>query len=184
MTGHNPYAPSRASLKLGENPAGDAGIWRDGDQLIVAHGAAFPHRCVKCNQPSVEPHKVRKVYWHSPWLYLLFLLYAFIYIIVALLVRKKADIDPGLCEEHVRKRRVWIAIGWIGSIGSVFVWVPLGTALGLGPPESMMLAFLCFLGFIIAGMANSRILYPRKIDDRHARLKGADESFLRSLPKF
>lgn len=184
MSGHNPYAPSKASLKLGSGPVSGDGIWRDDDRVIVAHGAAFPHRCVKCNEPSVEPHKMRKVYWHHPGLYLLFLLYVFIYIVVALIVRKKAEIDPGLCAEHLRKRRTWIAIGWFGSIGSIFVWPAIGAALELEPPVSMGLAFLTFLTIIVVSMVKSRILYPKRIDDRFARLRGADERFLASLPEF
>ena len=36
----------------------------------------------------------------------------------------------------------------------------------------------------IMGIVKSRVLYPARIDDRYARLKGCDESFLASLPNF
>lgn len=185
MPAHNPYAPSSASLKVGEEPGSPGGIWRDEKRgVIVAHGTAFPHRCVKCNQPSLEPHKMRKVYWHHPALYLLFLFNVFIYLLVALIVRKKAQIDPGLCEEHSNRRRLWIAIGWIGALGGPIVMAIAGGALGVDPVTSIGVAFLCFLGFAVAGVVKSRILHPRKIDERYARLKGADERFLASLPNF
>jgi hypothetical protein len=95
MAGHNPYAPTQASLKSADTPAGTGGLWRDDDRLIVAHGATFPQRCVKCNEPSEQPHKMRKVYWHHPAVYLLLLGYAILYIIVALIVRRTAEVNPG-----------------------------------------------------------------------------------------
>ena len=96
MAGHNPYAPTQASLKSADTPAGTGGLWREGNCLVVARGAAFPRRCVKCNEPSEEPHKLRKVYWHHPAVYLLLLGYAILYIIVALIVRRTMEVNPGL----------------------------------------------------------------------------------------
>lgn len=187
MAARNPYAPSSASLKVGESPAGGEGIWRDGKKIIVAHGCSFPSRCVKCNEPSVEPQKVRKVYWHHPALYILFIFYLIIYIIVALIVRKKAEINPGLCEKHLRKRHVWLAIGWIGSLVSLFGFPMIVDATGASGDEvagATALGFFLFLLVLVVSMANARILYPRRIDDRYARLQGAGESFLASLPQF
>ena len=55
----------------------------------------FPHRCVKCNEPTEPPNKRRTVYWHHPAVYVLLLVYVIVYIIVAVIVRKTAKIDPG-----------------------------------------------------------------------------------------
>lgn len=184
MPAQNPYAPSSASLKVSDSLAPGDGIWRDGNRIIVAHGCSFPSRCVKCNEPSVEPRKVRKVYWHHPALYVLFFFYAIIYIIVALIVRKKAEIDPGLCEEHMEKRRLWIIIGWVGSIVSLFVWPMSAGALGIDSWQAFAFGFLAFLVIVIVSIVKARILYPRRIDERYARLQGADERFLASLPDF
>jgi len=184
MTNRNPYAPSSASLRAGDSPGAGEGIWRDEKRIVVAHGCRFPNRCVKCNEPSIEPHKMRKVYWHHPALYLLIFGYAIIYIIVAVIVRKRADIDPGLCEEHLRKRRVWIAIGCIGPFALLF-GIPLAADLvDFDAALAMILGVLGFFVTIIVSMINARILYPRRIDERYARLQGADERFLASLPEF
>jgi hypothetical protein len=184
VAGHNPYAPSNASLGVAGGPATAGGIWRDDDRIILAHGAAFPHRCVKCNQPSLEPHKVRQVYWHPPSLYLLILLNIIVYAIAALFVRKKAEIDPGLCSEHLGRRRMWIAIGWGGAVGSLLLLPMAAYAMGMDPAAGIPLAIPCILIFAILGILNSRLVYPKYIDDRYVRLKGADERFLASLPKF
>lgn len=181
MPAHNPYAPSSASLRVGDSPSSGGRIWRDNDRLIVAHGAPFPHRCVKCNEPSVEPHKVRKVYYHHPALYLLLLGYAIIYILVALIVRKRADIDPGLCARHTSRRRLWIAIGWTGALGSIFVLRPLMRFLGMDRGLALGVSILALLAFVVVGISMSRILYAKKIDDGFVRLKGADERFLASV---
>ncbi len=185
MSARNPYAPSSASLRVGDNSGGSGeGVWRHGDSVIASHGCSFPNRCVKCNEPSVEPNQKRKIYWHHPALYLLFFLYAIIYIIVALIVRQKAEIDPGLCEEHLRKRRMWITIGWVGALLTLFVLPAVAVALDFDGGAAIALGILCFLVVVIVSIMKARILYPRRIDEQYARLQGADERFLASLPNF
>ncbi len=184
MAAHNPYAPSKASLQAGEPTSPGAGLWRSDDELIVAHGAVFPHRCVKCNESTAPPHKTRKVYWHHPAVYVLLLVYVIVYIIVAVIVRKTAQIDPGLCDEHRQKRMLWIAIGWIGCL---FGWIPLailGRWLGLDPGMVALVSIVFFFACAITAIVKSRILYPKRIDERYARLKGADQRFLASLPSY
>src|SRR5579872_5285818 len=111
MDQHNPYAPSRASLAGAAVAATDAGgTWRDGAVLVLSREASLPPRCVRCNEPADEPTKSRKVYWHSPWLYLLILFNLIIYAIVAAIVRKKAVVAPGLCSAHKKRRRIGITI--------------------------------------------------------------------------
>jgi hypothetical protein len=184
MGNHNPYAPMKASLKAPAAGILQDGVWRDGDQVVVTHGASFPKRCVKCNAPAEAPSKVRRVYWHHPAIYLLFLAYAILYIIVAMILRKSMEIDPCLCEEHASKRRQWIWFGWIGSIFGL-IGIPViaaGAGLDMGP--ALLLAFVCFIGCAAAGSMNARILYAKRIDSEYARLKGADRRFLAGLPKF
>jgi len=184
MAGHNPYAPTQASLKSADTPAGTGGLWRDDDRLIVAHGATFPHRCVKCNEPSEQPHKMRKVYWHHPAVYLLLLGYAILYIIVALIVRRNAEVNPGLCQQHREKRTLWILIGWLGSFGAFAGVLIIAAVLKVQSPWIPLVAVVAFFTLAILGIVKSRLLYPARIDDRYARLKGCDESFLASLPNF
>ena len=184
MSGHNPYAPTQASLKSAENVPAAGGLWRDDNRLIVAHGATFPDRCVKCNEPSEPPNKVHKVYWHHPAIYILVFGYVILYIIVALIARRSAEINPGLCEEHQERRRLWIAIGWFGSIGGAIAVLVLGHLLNFDGWLRAVLAIIVCFTFAILGIVKSRVLYPRRIDDRYARLMGADERFLASLPQF
>lgn len=184
MPAQNPYAPSRASLEVADKPVRGAGIWRYGKSVILAQGHAFPQRCVKCNEPSVQPHREQKVYWHHPALYVLLLIWVIVYLVVALAVRKTAKIDPGLCEQHRRERRKWITIGWVGSLAGLFVFPMAAFAVGLETLPAMSLTILCVLGIVVLAIVKSRVLYPQRIDDQYARLRGADERFLASLPEF
>src|SRR5262245_18463351 len=104
----NPYAPSKASLQQSTTPnptVGNITAWRDNRLMVMVPDAPIPHRCVKCNDPVEEPTKTRKVYWHSPWLYLLLLFNVLIFAIVAAVVRKKATVAAGLCTLHKKRRR-------------------------------------------------------------------------------
>jgi hypothetical protein len=178
----NPYAPSKASLKAAVISHG--GVWRDGNHVLVAHGASFPQRCVKCNADVDGQSKVRRVHWHHPSIYLLLLVYVIVYVIVAAIMRKTAEIDPCLCEEHASKRRQWIWIGWLGALFGLFGVPVLGAMAGAEMAPIILLAVCWFLLFGIAGSINARILYPKRIDANYTRLKGADPRFLAGLPEF
>jgi hypothetical protein len=184
MDSRNPYAPMKASLGATGPKSMSAGVWRDHDHVVVAHGASFPKRCVKCNVSVAEPSKVRRVYWHHPAIYLLFLAYAIVYIVVAIAMRKSMEIDPCLCEEHASKRRQWIWFGWIGSIFALTGVPVLAARTGLDFGAALLLAVVCFIGCAAAGSINARILSPTRIDHQYARLTGADRRFLAGLPKF
>lgn len=172
----NPYAPPRASLEKEEATA----CWREGKLLVMRIGSALPPHCVKCNQPAVEPIKTRKVYWHHPGWYVLFILSVPIYIIVALIVRKKADVSPGLCAAHRNRRQLFLAIGWGGfMLGLLLLFV--GTSNNGG--GWLIIGILTMLISIIAGMIGARIVFPTRITKEQVRLKGCGDAFLDSLPQ-
>lgn len=179
----NPYAPSRASLAgAAVRPAdGSGGTWRDGKVLVLAPDALLPHRCVKCNEPAEEPTKNRNVYWHSPWLYLLILLNILIYALIALLVRRKAAIAPGLCHAHKTRRRTGIAIAW----GLLFVGFALIIAGARGnSPGAAFGGVLLMLAAAIVSTVVTRVLRAKRIDAQYVRLTGCGTPFLDSVPQF
>jgi hypothetical protein len=182
MDNHNPYAPSRASLAgAAAVPAEVGGTWRDGAVLVLSREASLPSRCVRCNEPAEEPTKSRKVYWHNPWIYLLIVVNLLIYAVVALIVRKKAVVAPGLCSVHKRRRRIGIAIAWavfLAGVASICMGVRNGDSAGLG--GGMLLILLSAL----AGVIVSRILRANRIDAKYVRLKGCGSAFLDSMPPF
>jgi len=183
----NPYAPSRASLSTSERgsvadrDAGNA-VWRDGNVLITLIGAEMPRRCVKCNGPADQPTKVRKVYWHHPGLYLLLLINALIYAIVAAVVRRRAAVGAGLCIEHKKRRRIALTFAWTGALsGIVLMYIGMGSSAGAW---GALLGVLLILASIIGGMIFARVVYAKKIDKTHVHLRGCGTAFLDSLPPF
>lgn len=170
----NPYAPPQAALEAREG----IDCWREGKELVVPTGAELPHRCVKCNAPAVMD-KPRQFTWHSPGWYLLLFVAVLVYIIVALIVRKKVKIAIGLCEAH-RQRRSTLnktAVGILLLSGA--------TLFGAISYESGMLgwttAALLTVGIIVAIVAASTLSAGR-ISDTQARFRGCGNDFLDSLP--
>lgn len=104
-----------------------------------------------------------------------------IYLIVALVVRKSATVEIGLCDEHLAKRRrdLWIMIGLLiaGLLG-------LALAIGYSDPTYLLLGFLGLIAAIIYGVVAVRIVTPAKIDDRFVWLKGVNKYYLDELPEW
>lgn len=182
MDKHNPYAPSRASLAGAAVALAEAGAsWRDGAVLVLSREASLPSRCVRCNEPSAEPTKSRKVYWHSPWLYLLILLNILIYALVAVIVRKKAVVAPGLCSAHKKRRRIGIAIAWALLLAG-FALVIHGAVNGRA--AGTFAGIVLILIALLVSVSAVRILRPNRIDAKYIRLKGCGSAFLDSMPPF
>ena len=186
MDDRNPYAPSRASLQKGTAPPealrGNVTAWRDHRVMVMLPDSPIPHRCIKCNEPADEPTKARKVYWHSPWLYLLLLFNVLIFAIVAMVVRKKTIISLGLCANHKKRRRNIITLAWAGFLTGV-VLVYLGAASSAGV-WGVLVGVLVMLGAIVFGMVAGRVVVPTRIDKTYVRLKGCGEPYLETLPPF
>jgi len=117
---------------------GTAGVWRDKSTLVMSKDAQLPDRCVKCNEPTVERLK-RRLSWHHPAIYLIVLVALLIYLIVAMVTRKRATIEIGLCEEHQAKRRRNLMIAW----GLALLGV-IGLVLGIGMEDGTY----AFIGFL------------------------------------
>lgn len=183
MDERNPYAPSRASLAgaAATPAAGSGGTWRDGTLLVLVPDASLPHRCVKCNEPADEPTKSRRVYWHSPWIYALILINVLVYALVALIVRKKAVIAPGLCSTHKSRRRTVIAIAWALLLAGIAL-VTLGVRSNAG--GQVLSGLLLILIAAIVSTSGVRILRAKRIDAQYVRLKGCGTAFLDSMPPF
>ena len=183
----NPYAPPQSNLQNTlESPMGQmfsaAGVWRTGDLLVMQKGASLPNRCLVCNQPaSVQLPK--KLYWHTPGLYLLLLLNAIIYIIAALIARKKAEVVLPLCTGHAEKRKKLTVTASLLAVA--------GLALMLGScaiGEGNVFGIMVLAGFgllLVAGVMSilvSNMIVPKKIDDYYVWLRKVSSSYLAALP--
>jgi hypothetical protein len=173
------FTPSAATLAGGTAPADGGRVWRDGRHVVLAPGAAMPPRCVKCNAPAVLPSRQRTVYWHHWGFYFIILLNILIYAVVALIVRKRARIDPGLCARHKRRRAIWIGVGWAGVVAAI-----AAIAWSSDPPAGVAVGVLILLVALVAAIIGARIVVPREISTERIRLAGCGRSFLESLPQW
>lgn len=184
----NVYAPSAATLKLVDAPeptGGPIDCWREGNVLVLKRNCALPDRCVKCNAPAHEPTKARWVYWHHWAVFLLVPLNMILYLVVALIVRKKAKVSAGLCAQHKRRRRIGIAVAWGGVLAAILLPIIGATAapLDFKGPVLVSMGILLLVVMLVIGVRMSRIFFPKKIDRDYLWLKGCGTAFLDSLPE-
>lgn len=172
MTPEQPYFPPAAhNLNT---------IWRNKSILVMTKEALLPNRCIKCNAPADEQLK-RKLTWHHPAVYLLIFASLLIYIVVALVVRKTATVNVGLCEEHSSLRRRNLLITWALGIGSVLSFVTAGM---LEDMTFVLIGAGLIFGCAIFGTVTLRVVVPRKIDNYFVWLKGIDGHFLQQFPEW
>jgi len=180
----DPYAAPHSTRIVG-GPAfpgfgePQGGYWRSERLLVMERGAELPERCVRCNSPARE-RITKTLYWHSPWLYLLLVAWL-LYLVTALLVRKRARVAAPLCLEHLKRRRATILGSWLTVLAGV---VAFGVAMSSGSEVAWLyvVGVFALLGGMIAAAFAHRILMPKRIDDRHLWLKGAAPVFLNSIP--
>ena len=177
----NPYAAPRADVNAGAGGqfSAQGSFWRSGPILMTRHGAVLPARCVKCNAEVQETLKKQRFYWHHQAWFVLVLANAIIYVVVAMIVRRHADVTYGLCLPHRQRRRrgVFMAVGGILlSLALIFVGIAAGQS------ALLLIALLGFLVSIVIAVVKGRTLLPVRIDKSGAQFKGCGEDFLASLP--
>jgi len=164
----------------GAAPPTSVMVWRSGPVLVMNKGASLPDRCVKCNAPANGYTLKRNLSWHSPYLYLLIVLNLLIYAIVAVIVRKKAQVKIGLCDSHRSKRRLAIALGWLLGLGGL-----VGLIAGVAN-ESGLVALAGFAALIAGIVFGTRasVISAKKIDGDVVWIKGPCRPYLDTLPEW
>ena len=188
MSEINPYESPRSPepavvAELVEPESG--GVWRQGNVLVMHKRATLPDRCVKSNQPAHGRKLKRDLYWHHPWIYLTILISLLIYIILALILRKRAIVYIGLSEQWFAKRRRAIVIGWgLVLVSGVLVVLGFGMFGELNEYAGVviLLGFVVFLVGAIYGLIAARMVAPKRITDDYVWLKGVHPDFLAELP--
>lgn len=179
VTQPNPYAPPQADGALGFHTgfgSQDQRIRREGDLLVIpARGAALPHRCVVCNAAG-QRHLRRKLYWHPQGYYALLFIGALFYVIAALIVRKSAEFELTLCDQHAARRRNGFLLGWLGFLACLIGLIALAST-------SDVLAILFGIGLFIlpiVGIFMAQVIAAKRIDESQAWLK-VGKPFLESF---
>lgn len=155
-------------------------VWRKNSVLVMTRHALLPDRCIKCNDPA-ERKLRRNLSWHHPALYLVIFGGALFYVVLALILRKTATVEIGLCANHSALRKRDIMITWILgllSAGSFFLAIQLEDATFAGT------GVLLILSAAIYGILRVRVVTPTKIDEHLIWLKGFDPNYLADLPEW
>jgi hypothetical protein len=180
-----PGSQTRGSVQVSADgyvfpPAPNSGyVWQKNGVLIFNRQAFLPDRCVKCNLPTGGLGVTRKLSWHHPVIYLALLGGFLLYIILAVVLSKGAIVLIGLCDDHRRKRRHGMLIGWL-LFGGGFVGAILGIA-----SDYIGFMIVCLL-LIPVGLVwlitAARIVKIKKIDDQFIWLTGINREYLGMLP--
>ena len=172
----NPYAPPQVEDD-GRAPGPiTANAWVEGKDLVtLIHGVELPERCIKCNAPTPGSRMKKTFYWHTPLLFLLIFVNLLIFIIFAVIVRKKAALTLSLCARHLKRRSK------IRRIGAGILVFGLLLGIAIRGPAGVTVAVLSILTGIITMIMASRTLVPRKIDKMQARFRGIHPDFLDEL---
>lgn len=171
----NPYSPPKSDVDLVERGR----CWPEsGSILFVSRDSDLPQRCVKCNRPVTSPARQKTFYWHASGWYFLILFNILIYAIVAIFIRKKVKLSPGLCDAH-KKRRTTLVLGSLAMFIVLFM-AGVITIDGQNPLISIASFTGSFIALVVV-VIFSRTIYPIEIHDRGARFKGCGKDFLQSL---
>ena len=153
-------------------------IWRSKSDLVMTKQALLPKRCVKCNAPARQTLK-RNLRWHHPAVYVAILGSLLLYVVLSMVLSKSATIHVGLCDTHLAARKRDIIITCF------LVLVSLAGFYFAAVMEDLNLFFvgaIVFLGGVIYGVIQTRVVVPKKIDDHHVWLTGVNDNYLLQFP--
>jgi len=175
----NPYSPpSVPTHATGVGSPGE-GVFQDGQVLVASRNASFPDRCLKCNAAAEGYRLKRRLTWHGPQWYFLILLNILIYALVASFVQEKMNVLVGLCDVHRRRRTRLLGLGFgIPLLGIA------GCSMAMENPNAFGIGTLSVLVGLVLLVVGSQLVKAESIDERFARIRGADPRFLASLPPF
>jgi hypothetical protein len=108
------------------------------------------------------------------------------YVVVALLVRKTIDIEIGLCQEAVNRRRRAIAGAVLAALAGG-VLTSVGFIVGRDDDWALRLAAAGIVTILLAaivGIYKAQVVSAVRITDDYAWIAGVHPKFLEALPDF
>jgi hypothetical protein len=168
-------------LSEGAPPVAVGSLWRSGNVLVASkNGSSFPDRCFKCNASTNGRLIKRTLYWYPPWVIIVLLASVLIGLIVAMIVRKTAVVEIGVCELHRKKRIRNILIGsGLMVLCVILLVVSIAKELGIVAILSLI-AFIAGIVFFVL----ARFVSVQKIDDNYVWIKGVCQPYLSTLPEW
>jgi MFS family permease len=184
----NPYAAPQAGgyypQPAPQKPSAFAGLWRQGNILVMHKMAPLPDICLLSNQPA-NRRLTRNLSWHHPAIALTILAGVLVYVILAMILTKRATILLPLTEEWYARRRRRMLFAW--GVGLVCLGMMIGgfvIAVQLDQPGYVLLSLVGLVGgliALIAGQALVGLVSPKRMTDEYIWLKGVHPDFLNRL---
>ena len=165
------------------------GLWRDGNKLVMHKDGRLPGLCIRSGVKTSK-RLSRKMSWHNPWIAFTILAGLLVYVILAVVLTKRATIDLPLCESEKTKRRKMLRMLWLiglACLGLFFagLYFAIDQTFGRGSTLPVPIIILGAVGGIISlviGQKVAGVVKPTKITDTHVWLKGVHPSILENLP--
>jgi hypothetical protein len=187
MADLNPYASPQSAPETALDarlvePLSATGLWQKGRLLVMHRDAPLPSVCIKSNT-AADGRLTRKLNWHHPALIIVLLMSPLIYIILALLLTKRARIEIGLSEPYFARRRRDILIGWSTVLlGLAAIVAGFANLDGNSAAPLLLAGFTLFLGGAIYGLLRARMVSADRITADYIWLKGVHPDILAPLP--
>jgi hypothetical protein len=147
----------------------------------------LPSLCMRCGAPS-SLLRYRSFSWHPGWVAILLLVGLLPYVIVALVLTKRARVDVPLCDKH-KNHWLWRLLFLLGCpllIGGGGVILAIALSSLEGPPKdaSGWVCAGCGLLFVFwliaAAIIESLSIRPVQITDRTISLSGVSKDFVQA----
>ena len=184
----NPYAAPMVETTLAPKPTSWKGLWRDKRDLVMHKDAKLPNVCVKTGVQTTRAGIVRRMSWYSPWVALAILVNLILFIILALVLSKKATVEIPLSDDARATRRSNLMICWAFGLASLAAMIGCILVLlnSLNPHPffvgGFFVALILMIVTVMIGQRFSRILRPTRITKTHIWLRGVHGNILDHLP--
>lgn len=155
-------------------------IWRRGKTLIMSKVWTLDNRCIKCNGPADKRIK-RTLYWHHPALFLTVFAGLIIYVILAIVLRKRAKVEFAVCLRHRQQHWIRVAIAWLVPLVGIGM---VAIAISMESIPLLIAGFVVFLGGLVYAAVAVPYLKPKLIDDHFVWLKGCCPEYLSAFPEW
>lgn len=155
--------------------------WRKGKLLVTARQSHLPDRCIKCNAPVGKRPIKRTIYWHHPAIFVTIPAGLLIYVILALVLRKRAVVQFAVCRAHRTRHAAHVGISWLMVLGGIGLVI---TAIAADLPALALAGVAMFFAGLVYAVVTVPYLKPTQIDNSFAWLKGCCPEYLATFPEW
>ena len=157
--------------------------------LVREADGELPMVCMRCGEPATVV-KTKNMAWCPPWVPVLILAGVIVYIIVAIILTKRARLQAPLCDEHKGHWLYRQLIIW-GTFLPLLV-IGIAAVVGISNAPNQVRNILCpffgigglvalIAGVVLLAVAQSTAIRPKEITDREILLEGVADEFVQAV---